>query len=512
MPPWSTQLIAASAAAAALLAAAWWPLSYREAITRGIDAFEYHAPLFGRHTQSQDIVADQSIEVIGALIVPLRRTAPVPDVEMTLTDPASGQVLQHHTIPGAALSDDAFTYVHLDPPIEQAGSLRVVLSAPAATAENAVGVRFHPRNVYPAGERLFDGQTRDGDLALSWQRRLPLWHIIQKSAQQHPEQARVLGQAALVSALAVLLANAPLWIRLPAARRQWIEIGLLALLALATIGSRLPALTIMGGVSGGDPYNYLFITDRISKGENPLNDKRLPGYPLLLLPAYMTDLDDQQWMRLVNIISAGGTVFMTGLLARALGLPWSIQLCAALLLAWQKDFYWTSLRPEAYTPYAFLLISALVLFFSLTTWPRRLLFGFLLGYAAMTRQEGFVLAAVLGVAAALHLLVTHVRTDAHAPSRSRELLTSYLAAFLPALLVVAPFFLNNAIAYGNPFYTPYFEGERLTIVDSWPAFVDAVGATWGVLGSLWKTNWDQLERVPLTTPLFLLSVLGSALW
>lgn len=505
-------LAAAMAGLLALLVFAWWPISHNEALTWGIDAYQYHSPIFGRHTQSQDIIAHQPIEVLGALLVPLHRDKPVPDVQMTLQNGATNETLQTYTIAGHTLVDDAFTYVRLDPPLFHRQPIRVIFASPDATTDSAVGIRFHPDDVYPAGGRLFDNEVVKGDLALSWQRRLPIWQVIGKSAEQTPQKTTALLQAGFISLLAASIASQLGWARQHASRQRWIELGLLGTLALLTIASRLPALGLLGGVSGGDPYNYLSITENISQLENPWADKRLPGYPLLLLPAYLTALDDHLWMRLVNVVSAGGIVLLVGLLARTIGLPWSIQFFSALLLAFQKDFYWISLRPEAYTVYAFLLTASLLLFFSLTTWRRRLLFGLALGYAAMTRQEGFVLAAVLGLAAGLHLVAALRPRITKLTQSPRQLLASYTLAFLPALALVTPFFVHNAVAYGNPLYTPYFKGERLNIVDSWPAWQDALGATWGILGSLWKTSWDQLERVPLHTPLLAVSALVSLLW
>lgn len=484
-----------------LLTLAWWPQSYLETITVGIDAYQYHAPLFGDHTQSQIIHSSQPLEAIGALLVPLRHSATTPDVVVTLTDTATNTTLQSQTISGTAIADDTFAYLHLNPPLTSRTPVEVTLSAPTASANTALGIRFHPDDVYPAGQRLFDNQPVNGDLALALQKRLPLWHVLIKTAQHNANTTRIITQALLVAVMAAIVASQAGWIRQAPPVRRRLELGILAILALATMFSRLPALSYLGGVSGGDPYNYLFISDSLSQLHNPFErTKRLPGYPLLLLPVYLTKLDDHLWMRLINVISAGGIVFFTGLLARRLGLPWSIQFFAAALLAFQKDFYWLSLRPEAYTVYALLLVASLVLFFSLITWRRRMLFGLVLGYAAMTRQEGFVLAAVLGLAAALQALST------------KKLVRHYAAAFLPALLLVAPFFINNTLAYGNPLYTPYFAGERLTIVDSWPAFLDAAGATWGIIGSLWKNSWDHLERLPLRSPWLIGGAIGCLAW
>ncbi len=496
----SYYLIAAAIALCILGAIAWWPVHYNEIITRGIDAYRYHGPLFGDHTHSQDLVIEKPVEALSVLLVALRPSAEPPEAIITLTNTESNQLLQTHRIPTNTLIDDTFTTIALSPPLAAPQKVRLTLSAPTATANTALGVRFHPDDVYPTSQRVFDGKPLSGDLALGLTQRLPLWRVIQKNFNKHPAQAAVILQASILSLVAALVASRLGWATAPISRQRWIELSLIGLLGLATILVHIPALKALGGVSGGDPYNYLFITQNIVQLENPWVDKRLPGYPLLLLPAYISPLDDHLWMRFLNVISAGGSVVLLGLLARRLALPWSIQFLAPLLLIGQKDFYWTALRPEPYTVYTFLLMASLFLFFSLTSLPRRILFGFILGYAAMTRQEGFMLAAILTLAAVAHM------------AWARRHFKSYATAFLPALIVVLPFFINNALLYGNPLYTPYFEGERLDIVDSWNAFTDALGGTWGILGSYTKTNWERLERYSLTSPLFLGSALLTLLW
>jgi hypothetical protein len=177
---------------------------------------------------------------------------------------------------------------------------------------------------------------------------------------------------------------------------------------------------------------------------------------------------------------------MVFLLAKRLSLPWPIPLVAALLLAMQKDFFTVSLRPEPYTFYTLLLMIALWLYYNLTSPASQLALGIVLGYAAMTRQEGFALALVLGLASLF---------------RWKKLwLKGYMLTFLPALLIITPFLVTNTLERGHPFASPYFEGERLQIVDSWGAFQDSLGATWGIIGSLWKPSWEELVRPSFSHP------------
>ena len=149
-----------------------------------------------------------------------------------------------------------------------------------------------------------------------------------------------------------------------------------------------------------------------------------------------------------------------------------------------------------------------------------ILFGITLGYSAMVRQEGFILAVVLGTCSIIYELYLSFPRKREStwilgssPSMTRLVsVKRFTAMYLPALLIVLPFFLHNINAYGTPFYTPYLEGERLQIVDSFHAFKDALNATWGVLGSMWKPAWDQLERLDFTTLPFMASIIGMWVW
>ncbi|OGY33587.1 MAG: hypothetical protein A3D99_00010 [Candidatus Andersenbacteria bacterium RIFCSPHIGHO2_12_FULL_45_11] len=292
-------------------------------------------------------------------------------------------------------------------------------------------------------------------------------------------------------------------------RIWWVALGCIIALAFA---ARMWVIPQFGGVSGGDAYNYLFITKSIIAGENPFtNTKRLPGYPITLIPAVLSKtIDIEHTMRTIQIVSAMWGICMVVLLARSIKLPWEASLLAATILAFQKDYFWTSMRPEPYTLYTALLLTALWLFIRGYQTPsmwRHIVFGIVLGYAAFTRQEGFMAAALLGVCSLGYELYFSFKNKTWKSSSAR-----FLAMYIPALFVVSPFFISNTIAYKNPFYSPYLEGDRLQIVDSFLAFQDALGATWGIIDSMWKPAWDQLQRLDFTSELFITSALGIIGW
>ena len=125
----------------------------------------------------------------------------------------------------------------------------------------------------------------------------------------------------------------------------------------------------------------------------------------------------------------------------------------------------------------------------------------------MTRQEGFMLAVVLGISSLAYEVLAKRESNWIKDSVKR---LSFM--YLPALLIVLPFFITNTIQYHNPLAMNYLQDERLQPVDSFLALQDATGATWGIIGSMWKTSWTQLERLDFNSTPLLLGVLGLWAW
>lgn len=285
-------------------------------------------------------------------------------------------------------------------------------------------------------------------------------------------------------------------------RRGAFQFGIILVIAALAFDTRWYVIRQLGGVSGGDAYNYLFIARGIvEKHTLLLTDKRLPGYPIMLIPAIINkNIDAQLYMRLLQALSASGCIILIYALAGQLRLPWSVGLAASLLLAWQKDFFAISIRPEPYTLYACLLLLCLWLFFAARRPWQQILFGIALGYTAMTRQEGFILAAVLFLASVWPF--------------TRYRFVSVARMFLPALLIVLPFFMHNYIVSHNPVHSAYLdEDEKLQPVDSWHAFSDANASTWSIATSMWKPSWTQLELLmPYDDGVVVLALFAVVAW
>jgi hypothetical protein len=460
------------------------PVTQHRVVSYGIDSYVTHAPIFSGHVASEQFITQSNIIGIGTILVNFYHAKQLSDVQVTIFNTASHEIIISKVISAQDIHDDQFAYIIFkDKPIPANTNITVQYSAPDATIKNVIGVRF--------------GKTKE-DLSIALVERVPVWKALLTIAHNRQNDwiyvAPFAGIALLLSLAVLNPFKKPIL--------YWAAIGIVLLFAYATMLWIIPQF---GGASGGDPYNYLSISQSIQHGQNPfINSKRLPGYPILLVPTLASGLfDDQLVMRIITSTAGILGAFFLALIARQLTGSWLVALATAVIVAFQKDYMWTAMRPEPYAVYTLLLLISLFLFFECYKHPKTwkfLLFGFFLGWSAMTRQEGFVLALVLGALSAVYEIF------------SGKNWRRILAMYLPALVVISPFLITNFIQYQNPFHTNYLNDERLQPVDSFLAFQDAVGATWGVLGSMWKTSWDQLERIPLTSTPLILGVLSMWAW
>jgi len=467
--------------------AVFYPVNQQRIINVGTDEYAAHHALYGKRIKSQVITINGKLRGIGAVLVNLRRASQLTGVKVAVYT-VDNELLAEQDIPDEDIKDDSIAWTNfsdLDIPGRQ---VRVDFSAPEATKDNPVGLRFELGS--------------PEELALAVRERVPFWRAARQFFVQLVTTYN-LGPA-ILSGLTTTLVMVIIFL-VPSLRgisQRW-KVGLylsfLLIIFLVTVGVRMNISKGLKGVSGGDAYNYLSITKQITELKNPLAvEKRLPGWPLLLVPAYLSKIDDIWWMRFLSILSAGGSVVMLALLARKLHLPWSVQVAAPILLSFQKDFFLTSLRPEPYTFYTFLLLLALWLYLSLDhAWAQWCL-GITLGFAAMTRQEGLALAVVL-ILGTLAL-------------RKQLWWQGYVRLIIPLFILVLPFFINNAATFGNPFFTSYFEGGRNELVDSWNTFRESAAATWQVLGSLWWRTWSQEKYIELKDPFLLTGGAFALVW
>lgn len=477
-----------------IISALFIPLRQVRVVSLGVDSFATHRVIPKNGWLEQEVTLQGTLTDVGAIIVPLKANGKGSDVTVRISD-MSDRILAQAIIDGNTIKDDTFALAHLHEPVGVASqNVKIQFQSSDSNNTGNLGLRFDPNN----GTRLENGQNRTGTYAIELIENVQTFRSITMSLFFHQDRF-----VKLILVLAItLLIWATVYFRdiwsISTNHERKYQIAALLFLALIAFASRITVLNHLGGVSGGDAYNYLDISKSLAHGENPFTSKRLPGYPALLIPSLVSPQGDPIYtMRILQILSAVGIILLLPTLAIRLGLPWGTGFLASVLLTISKDFFITSLRPEPYTFYGLLLLATIILYLSHEKLWQRLLFGFLLGYTAMTRQEGFLLAVVFGLAFVVELIRNGLINK-----NWQNAVRSAMQLFLPALLIVMPFFLHNTLVYKNPLFVPYFEGERLQIVDSFLALQDSLGATWGVLGSMYKPSWDELTRVSFDRPLF----------
>ncbi|MDA1169073.1 MAG: glycosyltransferase family 39 protein, partial [bacterium] len=357
-------------AAVLLLALLQVPIQQRRVLSYGVDTYSAHRPLSGKRMIQQYISTQHTVTGIGSILVDLRRSNQLTPVAVEVTDNSSGELLVSAEISASAIRDDQFAYTRFpDMPIAKNRDIRILFTAQSATGANPIGLRIDPKN---------------NDISLALIERMPVWRAVVTMVQNKGDAWGVVFLALIASLLLAL----PVFV--PHQKKWWLT-GL-GIIVLGTFWIRAATVPHFGGVSGGDAYNYLSISQTLSAWKNPFeNTKRLPGYPLLLTPFYASgSFDDQDVMRYTQIIASISGVFLIAGIARTLNLSWPTAITASAILAFQKDYYWTSLRPEPYSLYTALLLACLLFFFKAysqhKTWIY-VVFGLCLGYGAMVRQE-----------------------------------------------------------------------------------------------------------------------------
>ncbi|MDP3012682.1 MAG: phospholipid carrier-dependent glycosyltransferase, partial [Candidatus Subteraquimicrobiales bacterium] len=217
------------------------------------------------------------------------------------------------------------------------------------------------------------------------------------------------------------------------------------------------------GVSGGDAYNNLFIARYIAEGQNPFEGaRRLPFYPLLLMPTQFFNIDPILYSRIISAIAGSLLSVVIFLFTLGFGLDIFLAIIAALLSGLSPSLFFVSIRPLSNSTFALLTVYSIYLFYQeyrKKTFDKNFLLWLVLGLAVMTRHEGFVVAAIIF----LFLLIKAINL---------KNITKLLYSIIPFVLLVLPFFVNNYLNFGKLFYSDYLEyPEGLWMPKSWDEFI-----------------------------------------
>lgn len=373
-------------ALAVLFAASWIPISIMRqySLPRAEDRFA--RPVYGdKRTVAQQFQNHHAIHTVEISVRGLS------DYTSTLVVTDEKGVEVGHTQLQLAAADQ-WAAISINPPITYNNPLLIFTSSDAS-AEQPVLIRYQPQSdIYPDGTMWVNGKESHGDIGFRAFDRVPIWESVLIWGQVTPvrlyRQSKVLMGGLLIGAVLYLFSR-----RAPSRRvlmSGFIGLGLAALLI------RVPYLTSIEGVFGGDAFNYLSKTQALLEGRDPFatDFRKGPLYSLLLIPGFLT-ADPLYWSRLVGIAAAVAVVLLLPLLGRHFKLGWPTAVGAGLLLAVNQDFIWESPSGLANTLYVALIVASILMYVKAHTLRTQVWLAVLLGLTFLTRYEGITIAAVL---------------------------------------------------------------------------------------------------------------------
>lgn len=487
-----------------LIAAAHTSFSSTFLLVRGTDRYEYHWPVTGDHTVSQELTLEAgALHRIGVILVPFPEK-PQGVVRLRVEND-QGKVLRESYVRVEEVKDDQFTFFEFPELRGMKGQkLRLTLSAVTALPTR-VAARFDSNSsAIPSGQASKDDEVLSADLALELQRPAAWYGYLHDQIARHPDSAREIRMAVLVGliiggmyVLMTALSGVP-DVRIRVSLLLAVFLGI----ALATTAARLSVMDEIRGESGGDQYNFFAIAERIRTEFDFYHpeEKRLPVFAALLLPGKLFTNDYLLIARIANQLAIGAALLCLALIGLQMGLPRGAVFLGVLLAASSRDILLTGMRPLAYPVTAALLFAGMAVLFSAQSKPRNIAAASLLfGLASQTRHEAMPVSFVILLAAALIWLFEKRRGAA-------------FAALAPWLIVIAPFFIANLQNFGDPFHTGYNDHPVTNIHRSWNELSDQLSLSWGVIGSTWWEKWLTQSRIPLkAASLGICAALGAAI-
>ncbi len=287
--------------------------------------------------------------------------------------------------------------IPLNPPLEPGDRTITLSTTPQTPKEKAILVRFQIQSdIYPAGYMIVNGEKSYGDIAFRAYEKVPfiksiaIWGQIKK--ENIGDSLQRIGISALI-AVGMYVASKKVGKK---TKDNRLTIAALIILALATFAIRVPYLTSIEGIFGGDAFNYLSKAQAVIEGRDPFatDPRKGPFYSFLLIPGFFTE-DPLLWSRLVSMFAATGAVIVLAYIGRELKLSWSLSLAAAALLAVNQDFIWESPNALANTLYIFLILASILAYFKAKENKYQWTLAVLLALTFLTRYEGGLLAAIL---------------------------------------------------------------------------------------------------------------------
>jgi 4-amino-4-deoxy-L-arabinose transferase-like glycosyltransferase len=261
----------------------------------------------------------------------------------------------------------------------------------------------------------------------------------------------------------------------------------LILVVLLAILARLGAIATARGFE--DPDNYLPLARSLASGEGfALKGRptayRPPLYPLLLAPLVATLGDRiEPGIAGLHLLLGAGTVALTGLAARRLGVSDRRAVLASLIVACDPTLVWQARSVMTETLAAFLIATSL-LAFTVNGWRGWILGGITLGIGGLCRPSLLAGGSLCCAGYAIF-----------GPGRIRERVRGSFAIGGMIALALLPWTVRNARVFGEPVWTTTHGGYTLALANNPVYYRDVLNgrsAVWtGHDQWLW---WDSVNR------------------
>lgn len=193
-----------------------------------------------------------------------------------------------------------------------------------------------------------------------------------------------------------LWARAWQFVRSPKGAALVMEVCVVVALVMVVVAERGVVAYQRRIMPAGDVYNYQNIARHILEFDYPAQEKRLPGFPVLLAIATSVGFDATQAGIVISIISAAATTVVLYVLGRHFGFPIFPLAACLLLLAVSPIFALNGIRPLADSYFLFLMV--LAVYVATAARPTRrlaLAAGFILVLLIFTRYDGIPIAFFL---------------------------------------------------------------------------------------------------------------------
>ena len=263
--------------------------------------------------------------------------------------------------------------------------------------DQAILMRYQiDSDLYSEGNMVIDGKDSYGDIAFQVTETSPAWKALLVWGQVNGTSAQ---RAVLLVLEGVVIAVAIfglLQIRFGAHRKFYGYVPSVAIF-IYTLFLCAPYAHLLNGVFGGDAFNYMDKAFALIHGQDPFaaDARKGPFFSLLLIPGLFLP-DPLIWSRWVGIVAAGLVAGLVPLVARRMGIRWSVAIMTGVLVAGNSFILFEAPDALAMTTFTCLILLCVYAFLSMKKDGKFLwVLAVASGLTMLTRFEGALVGAIL---------------------------------------------------------------------------------------------------------------------